>query len=211
MARLWVKSLGSFLLYNLLVTVTLIEVFWLRLTFAGSPAPPGIFTTSLSAQHFHMELQYLKTSHYLRIVLNSFISQSCEMNILERWAVFSEKLFKIWIIYLGNAFGGLDEIFILRTAWNLYFLKTVHSGIWPEEPVSAWVYRPWCWWCLKGPDFRLFLYLSGWDHCIQHFLWVVAEADTYSGSCALGFWLSFSLPMNICDLYVYISALRVVK
>lgn len=84
MARLGVKSLGSFLLYILLVTVTLLEVFWLRLTFVGSPAPPGIFTASLSAQHFHMELQYPKTSHYLRIVLNSFISQSCGMNILER-------------------------------------------------------------------------------------------------------------------------------
>lgn len=30
--------------------------------------------------------------------------------------MFSEKVFKIRIIYLGDAFGGLDEIFIPGTA-----------------------------------------------------------------------------------------------
>lgn len=83
----------------------------------------------------------MKTSAYTRIVLNSFIPLSCEMNILERWTVFSEKL-KIGITYLGCAFGGHDEIYLPETAWSKYFFEAGRSGICPEEPASAWMYRP---------------------------------------------------------------------
>lgn len=69
--------------------------------------------------------------------------------------MFSEKLFKIRIVYSGDAFGGIDEVFIPGTASSVYFLKTVPSGIWPEEPVSAQVYSPWWGWDVEGPDLEM--------------------------------------------------------
>lgn len=93
--------------------------------------PPGGSCCSV-----YMEMQDIKVSTCMRIVLNSFIPLSCEMSILERWTLFSEEL-KIRTICLGCAFGGHDEIVILGTGRSKDFLKAACSDICLEEPVRA--------------------------------------------------------------------------
>lgn len=93
--------------------------------------PPGGSCGSV-----YMEMQDIKVSTCMRIVLNSFIPLSCEMSILERWTSFPEEL-KIRTICLGCAFGGHDEIVILGTGRSKDFLKAACSGICLEEPVRA--------------------------------------------------------------------------
>lgn len=98
---------------------------------------------------------------------------------------------------------------------KLVFLKERNLCFdWPEGVISAWACR--LWWDIKVQDFRLFLSLSVWNCCSQHFLWVVAEVDintteTHPAPCASGLCLSFPLSLNIRDLYVCISVLRLVK
>lgn len=125
----------------------------------------------------------MKASAYMRIVLNNFIPLSCEMNILERWAVFSEEL-KIGIPYLGCAFGGHDEIYLPEIAGSKYFLE---AG-WSRRTSRCLNVQTWWWWVINSPilDFSVSFSLGpqplavsmscGWSRCILRSLCAGAVA-----------------------------------
>lgn len=131
-------------------------------------------------------------------LFGTILSLSCDRNALERGAVSSEKLFQI-IMYWGDALDGLDENFI--PAKSSYFLQERNLCFyWPEEVVSAWACR--LFWDIKVQDFKLFLSLSFWNPCSLHCLWVLAEVDTYPGSCASIFYSFISEYMGSLGSHV---------
>lgn len=113
----WVESLINFFCTSFWSPFLFLGVFWLRVIFVGSLASLEVTMKNLLGLW-----RQIITSEFFGTIL----SLSCQRNSLERWTVFSEKLFQIRIIYWGDVLDGLDDFYTWVCKSSSFLKKEIY-------------------------------------------------------------------------------------